>query len=71
MQSKHRNSKNSVGQLWWWYIDKHMNNYSRVKPANIMKLKHHMHDGLSIYQDKYFKTTFLSPTPPILVNIQS
>jgi len=36
-----------------------------------MKLKHYMHNGLSIYQNKYFKTTFLSPTPPILDNIQS
>jgi len=36
-----------------------------------MKLKHYMHIGLSIYQNKYFKTTFLSPTSPVLDHIQS
>jgi len=34
------------------------NNYSRVKPENIVKLKHYMHNGLSIYQTKYCETTF-------------
>jgi len=33
-----------------WYIDKCINYYSRVKAENIMKLKHYMHTGLSIYQ---------------------
>jgi len=35
------------------------NNYSRVKPENIIKLKYYMQNGLSIYQNKYCKTTFL------------
>jgi len=44
---------------------KYINNYavilcSRVKPENIIKLKHNMHNGLSIYQNKYCKTTFLA-----------
>ena len=36
------------------------NNYSRAKPDNIIKLKHYMHHGLSIYQNKYCETTFLA-----------
>jgi len=36
-----------------------------------MKLKHYVHNGLSIYQNKCFKTTFLSPAPPVLDHIQS
>jgi len=43
-----------------WYIDKCINYYSRVKAENIMKLKHYMHTGLSIYQTKYYETTFLA-----------
>jgi len=43
-----------------WYIDKYINNYSRVKPENIIKLKHYTLNGLSIYQTKYCKTTFLA-----------
>ena len=35
-----------------------MNNYSRVKPENIVKLKYYVLNGLSIYQNKYRKTTF-------------
>jgi len=35
-----------------------MNNYSRVKPENIIKLKHYMYNGLSIYEANYYKTTF-------------
>jgi len=31
-----------------------------VKPENIIKLKRYMHNGLSIYQTKYSKTTFLA-----------
>jgi len=42
------------------YIDKYINNYSRVKPENIIKLKHYMHDGLNIYQAKYCETTYLA-----------
>jgi len=45
------------------YIDKYMkyiNNYNRVKPENITKLKLYMHNGLSIYQSKYCKTTFIA-----------
>jgi len=42
------------------YIDKYINEYSRVKPENIIKLKHYMHDALSFYQTKYFETTFLA-----------
>jgi len=38
--------------------DKYLNNYSRVKPENIMKLKHYMHNGLSFYQITNCKTTF-------------
>jgi len=49
-----------VVQLWEWHINKYINNYSRVKPENIIKFKHYMHNGLSIYQTKYFKTTFLA-----------
>jgi len=41
-------------------IDKYINNYSRVKPENIIMLKHYMHNGLSVYQNKYCKTTFLA-----------
>jgi len=33
---------------------------SRVNPGNIVKLKRNMHNGLSIYQTKYCKTTFLA-----------
>jgi len=36
-----------------------------------MKVKHYMHNRLSIYQSQYCKTTFLSPATPILRNIQS
>jgi len=43
-----------------WYIDKYINDYSRVKPEIIIKLKHYMYNGLSIYQTKYCKTTFLA-----------
>jgi len=32
-----------------------MNNYSRVKPENITKLKRYVHNGLSNYQTKYCK----------------
>ena len=32
------------------YIDQYINNYSRVKPENIIKLKHYMRNGLSIYK---------------------
>jgi len=46
----------------------YVNNYSRVKPENIIKLKRYMRNGLSIYQTKYCKTTFL--TMPILYSIQ-
>jgi len=35
-------------------------NYSRVKAENIIKLKHYLHNGLSIYQNKYCETTFLA-----------
>jgi len=42
------------------YIDKYINNYSRVKAENIIKLKHYMHNGLSIYQTQYCKTTFFA-----------
>jgi len=42
------------------YIGKYLNNYNRVKPENIIKLKHNMHYGLSIYQTKYCKTMFLA-----------
>jgi len=31
-----------------------------VKPENIINLKHYMHNGLSIYQNKYCKTTFVA-----------
>jgi len=31
-----------------------------VKPENIIKLKHYMHNGLSIYQNKYCNITFLA-----------
>jgi len=44
---------------WGWYNDKSINNYTRVKPENIIKLKHYMINGLSIYQTMYCKTTFL------------
>ena len=37
-----------------------MNNYSRVKPENIIKLKRYMYNGLSIYQTKHCMTTFLA-----------
>ena len=37
-----------------------LNNYNRVKPENIIKLNHYMHDGLSIQQNKYCKTTLVS-----------
>jgi len=37
-----------------------MNNYCQVKPENIIKLKHHLHNGLNIYQTKYCVTTFLA-----------
>jgi len=40
--------------------DKYFNHYSRVKPENIIKLKNYMHNGLSIDQNKYCKTTFLA-----------
>jgi len=46
--------------IWGWYIDKYINNCSRDKPENFLKLKHYMHNGLSIYQNKYCKTTFLA-----------
>jgi len=49
-----------------------MNNYSRVKPENIIKLTHYMHSGLSVYQNKYsIVRPHFSPTTPILHNIQS
>jgi len=35
-------------------------NYSIVKPENIIKLKHYLHNGSSIYQNKYCETTFLA-----------
>jgi len=31
-----------------------------MKPENIIKLKHYMYCGLSIYKTKYSKTTFLA-----------
>jgi len=37
---------------------------SRVNPENIVKLKRNMHNGLSIYQTKYCKTTFLALSLP-------
>ena len=42
-----------------------------VESNTIRKLKHYMHNGLSIYQTKYCKTTFLGLARPILHNIQS
>jgi len=36
---------------------------TRLKPENIMKLKHYMHNLLSIYQTQYCKTTFLALIP--------
>jgi len=41
-------------------MDKYINNYSGVKPENIIKLKRYMHNGLSIYETMYCKNTFLS-----------
>jgi len=38
----------------------YINDYSRVKPENIIKLKHYMYMRLSIYQTEYYKTTFLA-----------
>jgi len=49
-----------VVQLWGLYVDNYTPNYSRVKPENTIKLKHYMHNGLSVYQTKYCKTTFLA-----------
>ena len=48
------------GSLWGWHIDKYINNYSRVRHENIIKLKRYMHNGLSINQTKYYKTTFVA-----------
>jgi len=31
---------------------KYINDYSRLKPENIIKFKRYMHNGLSIYQTK-------------------
>jgi len=56
----HSTSKFLVVSLEGWYIDKHTNNYNRIKPENIIKLEHSMHNGLSIYQNLYYKTTFLA-----------
>jgi len=47
-------------RLLGWYGHKYIKNYSRVKRENIIKLKHYMHNGLSIYQTKCCKTTFLA-----------
>jgi len=33
---------------------------NQSKPKNIMKLKHYIHNGSSIYPTKYCKTTFLA-----------
>ena len=71
MPSKLQNEKNLVVSLCGLYIDKYINNYNRLKPENIMKLKHYMQNGLNVYQKKHCKTTFLSPAAPILHNIQS
>jgi len=72
MHSVLRNFKIFGCLTWGSYIDKYTNNYSRVKPENIIKLKHYMHNGLSIYQTKYCKTTFLAlPWLLILHTIQS
>ena len=38
----------------------YITNYSWLKPENIMKLKHYLHNELSIYQNKYCETTFLA-----------
>jgi len=47
-----------------------INSYSRVKPEHIVKLKRYMHNGLSMYQIRYCKTTFLALLcTPILPNI--
>jgi len=45
----------TLGMHW-----KCINNHSRVKPENIIKLKHYMRNGLNIYQNKHCKTTFLA-----------
>jgi len=42
------------------YIDKYINDFSRIKPENIIKLKQYMYNGLSIYQTKYCNTTYLA-----------
>jgi len=38
----------------------YLNDYSGVKPENIIKWKHYMYNGLSIYQIKCCNTTFLA-----------
>ena len=44
-----------------WY-SKYINNYIGIKPENIIKLKHYIHNGLSICQNKYSETMFLDLT---------
>jgi len=62
--------KNLVVELLGWYIDKCINNYSRVKPEDIIKQKDYMHHGLSISKPSTTRPHF-SPTTPILHKIQS
>jgi len=55
-------SASKFKKIWLFNFgdDKYFNHYSRVKPENIIKLKNYMHNGLSIDQNKYCKTTFLA-----------
>jgi len=41
MHSMLQNVEKFGSQLSRWYIDKYINNYSRVRPENIIRLKHY------------------------------
>jgi len=55
-------------KLWLFNLShdifgKYINNYSRVKPEHIIKVKHYMHNGQIIYKTTYvgyYKTRFLA-----------
>jgi len=51
---------------------KYINNYSRIKPENIIKPKHYMHNGVdSAFTKTSTVRPHFSPATPILHNIQS
>jgi len=59
MHSILQNFLKFVWSIWGRYIDKYINIYTRVKPENIIKLKHYMYNALSFDKTRTVRPRFL------------